>query len=379
MNKEQLFVDAIEKVYALASSDDAWETGLNAISELLGASCTSFEIISKREQRPVFFRATGDFDQDMGLPYLEYYSKISPRVHSAENYSAGSVSYDYQIISEQEINRDEFYNDFVMIQGLRYFVAAHLINNASHIALFAAQRSPKTGHVRQDEIELAQRLLPHIQQSINLKFRLAEAQLSTKNQLEHLNSIPEAVIGLNAAGKVIFANDMAAKIFALKDGIECKKNNLHFSDRQILRRFDAAMASLNNQEGESIDLNCRDFIVRRPSNRSPFLAAIRPLAEKNEFAFMCESQAIALLFVRDPQHFIDLDIDALQASFNLSPQELDLASALDKGMSLQQVAQHREVAITTVRSQLYSLMSKVGVSKQANLVRVLGQYRRPFL
>jgi len=379
MNKEKLFVDAVEKVYALASSDDAWGTGLNAISDLLGASCISFEIISKREQRPIFFRATGDFDQDMGQLYLEYYSKISPRVHSAENYSAGSVSYDYQIINEQEINRDEFYNDFVMVQGLRYFIGGHLINNANHMALFAAQRSPKTGHVRQEEIDLAQRVLPHIQQSINLKFRLAEAQLSAKNQLEHLNAIPEAVIGLNAAGKVVFANDMAEKIFALKDGIECKKNSLHFSDRQLLRKFDAAMASLHNLEGASVDLSCRDFTARRPSKRSPFLVAIRPLAEKNEFAFMCESQAIALLFVRDPEYFIDLDIDALQASFNLSPQELDLANALDKGMSLQQVAHYREVAITTVRSQLYSLMSKVGISKQTNLMRVLGQYRRPFL
>ena len=76
MNTERLFVDTVEKIYAMALSEEAWETGLSSVSDLLGSSCITFEIIGKRRQLPLFLRIAGDFDPDMGKPYIEHYLSL---------------------------------------------------------------------------------------------------------------------------------------------------------------------------------------------------------------------------------------------------------------------------------------------------------------
>lgn len=377
MSHEKRFVDTVEKIYALATSDDDWESGLKSISDLLGAAGVSFEVINKRLKCPSFLRLGGDFDRDLSPEYLHYYSSISPRVRCAANYAAGDISFDYQILTEQEINHDEYYNDFAMPQGHRYFVAGHLLNDSSHIALFAAQRSPKQGHVDDTEIALVRRLLPHVRQALSLKFRLAETQVK-ENYLEYLDSIPEAVVGLNAGGIAVFENRRAELMFSEKDGVDCQQGNLMFHEKQTSVSFDRALQSLSYSEGNRIDTSSRKFVIRRPSNKKPYLATMHAIAKTDELAFVNGSQIAALLFIRDPELFDALDTDALQLSFQLSPQELELACALDRGASLKDIAKDRGVAITTVRSQLYSLMDKMRLNKQTDLVRFLGQYRRPF-
>lgn len=377
MSQEKRFVETVEKIYALATSDDDWESGLKSISDLLGAVGVSFEVINKRLKCPSFLRLGGEFDRDLSPEYLHYYSSISPRVRSAPNYAAGDVSYDYQILTEQQINHDEYYNDFAMPQGHRYFVGGHLLNDSGHIALFAAQRSPKQGHVDEAEIELVRRLLPHVRHALSLKFKLAETQV-TNNYFEYLDSIPEAVVGLNAAGTAVFENRQAESVFSAKDGIDCQQGKLVFHDKQTSVNFDRALQSVHINEGSRIDTDSRKFVIRRPSNKKPYLATMHPIAKTDELAFINGSQIAALLFIRDPELFIALDTEALQLSFQLSPQELELACALDRGSSLKEIARDRGVAITTVRSQLYSLMDKMRLNKQTDLVRFLGQYRRPF-
>ena len=76
-----------------------------------------------------------------------------------------------------------------------------------------------------------------------------------------------------------------------------------------------------------------------------------------------------MIFLRDPERFVRLDADSLRQSYKLSEAEVSLALVLDAGSSLRDVAREREVSITTVRSQLYSLMSKLGVRRQVDLAR----------
>lgn len=382
MNKEQVFLDAVERIYALALTDDGWDAGLGVISNLVGAVCVSFEVINKRQKEPVFLRMGGDFDRDMGQKYLKYYSRISPRVRKVEKYAVGDVSCDYQILSEKEIRQDEYYNAFAFPQGQRYFIAGHILNDSSHMALFAAQRSPKQGHVGDREIKMIQRLLPHVQQALNLKFRLAVANQSTTNIFEYLNLLDEAVLVVSAAGKIIFNNFNAEKLFSNKDGIDCCQGLITFSDKNSAGNYNCAVQSIQLKEGEEINMSLRDFLIRRNSRKRPYLASLRPLFEKDpgntELSFLNDNQAVALLFIRDPENYSNLDTTLLKTSYRLSPQEIELVQALDRGLNLQEVAELRRVAISTVRSQLYSLMAKVGVSRQTDLIRLIGQYRRPF-
>ena len=73
-----------------------------------------------------------------------------------------------------------------------------------------------------------------------------------------------------------------------------------------------------------------------------------------------------------------LDTYLVRQSYGLTEAESDLALALDRGTTLPDIAERRGVSITTIRTQLYSLMAKLDVNHQTALVRLLRQYRIPY-
>ena len=88
--------------------------------------------------------------------------------------------------------------------------------------------------------------------------------------------------------------------------------------------------------------------------------------------------ASVLVAIRDPEIFGGIDPALLADSYDLSPAEIYLAVAMYGGAKVRKIAARRGVAIATVRTQLYSLMGKMYVNRQIDLIRLLQQYRSPF-
>jgi hypothetical protein len=82
----------------------------------------------KKTGRPVFFRNVGASAESLDL-YVAHYAETSPRAAHGKDKPEGFVSYDHQVQSEAEIERNEFYADFLKPQGYKYFVASNLLNN----------------------------------------------------------------------------------------------------------------------------------------------------------------------------------------------------------------------------------------------------------
>lgn len=77
-----------------------------------------------------------------------------------------------------------------------------------------------------------------------------------------------------------------------------------------------------------------------------------------------------MIVVVDPQRHSPSEND-LAEFFGLSPAEARLAAALLTGQTLSQIAGNTGVRITTVRTQLGSILRKVGAERQSDLIRIL--------
>ena len=79
---------------------------------------------------------------------------------------------------------------------------------------------------------------------------------------------------------------------------------------------------------------------------------------------------LAMILVADPDARTPSERD-LAAFFGLSPAESRLAVALLAGKKLGEVAIDFGVQITTLRTQLGSILRKTGVTRQVDLIRLL--------
>jgi DNA-binding CsgD family transcriptional regulator len=379
LGREAEFLNVIELVYASALDGTQWPAFLDASAQLFGSVGASFEYIDKITGRPLLLELSSDISADSSPEYMEYYGSISPRVKNGLCAKAGTISYDYAILTEAEMDADEYYSEFQGAHGLRYFVAGHLVNSDKYFSAFAIQRTPQQGHVGNDEIALMQRLMPHVKQAVDLRWRLSDADVLRRSLLEDLEDLADPTLLIEASGAVFYANRAAQTLFAAGDGVKVTDNVVQFADKTAARQFDSALSGMIGIKSDGVDVAPYGFAAHRPSGKRPYFVAMRPLPSYNQYSVPTARSVAAIVFIRDPSIFIRLDAEVLKQSYRLTSAELDIAIAVDNGHSIREVAERRGVSISTVRSQLYGLMSKMAVKRQSDLMHLLGQYRRPFI
>ncbi len=378
MGRETELLNVIELAYSAAMDEEKWQTFLNASADLFGAVGVSFEIHDKKTGHPMMVELSAEIPDDLSPEYLTHYARVSPRVRYGLTTKPGVISYDYAILTEAEMDGDEYYNKFLGTHDLRYFISSTLLNNDNHFCAFAAQRSASQEHVGDDEIDLMQRLMPHIKQAVDLRFRLRDADALSGSMLEGLNCLTEAALLIEASGIVFYANRAAEKILATGDGVRITDKLVHFTDKTAARHYDDALRGMIGGKGQISDLEKRDFIACRASGNRPYLVSLRPLPSYNHYHISTHGNVAAIVFIRDPSDFSPLNTNLLKQSYQLTPAELDIAVSLDKGQSISEVAKRRGVSVLTVRSQLYGLMNKLSVNRQIDLMRLMRNYHRPF-
>jgi DNA-binding CsgD family transcriptional regulator len=89
-------------------------------------------------------------------------------------------------------------------------------------------------------------------------------------------------------------------------------------------------------------------------------------------AFCGEQDPLVAVFVVDPEAASRSPEKLLRKLFGLTPAESRLANALMKG-DLTSASEEFGISRNTARSQLQSIFSKTGTSKQGELIRLLCQ------
>ena len=77
------------------------------------------------------------------------------------------------------------------------------------------------------------------------------------------------------------------------------------------------------------------------------------------------------LFIRDAERKSEASREMVRRLFDLTPAEASLALALANGLSLDEAADTLNIRKNTARAHLRSIFSKIGVTRQTTLVRVL--------
>ena len=306
---------------------------------------------------------------------MNHFAAINPRIEPLLNHRAGSIDFDRSLFEDGIIAHDEFYNDFLAAHDLRYFMSGMVMNTANSYGMFAIQRSDAQGHIEDAEVTLMKRLLPHVQQALDVRLRLARAGRQNHAYMDGLSNLEEATLLVDSLGRVLFTSPLADALLSRNDGVSSTLHMLRFSDARAADRYAAAVGKLRQQEGAKTDLSNRSFAARRPSGERSYIVSVRAVPVADDFVEAMLG-AVAIVFIRDPETYPLLDKDLLIESYALTPAEADLAALLDTGASPADIADARGVSITTVRTQLYALMAKLGVNRQADVARLLRHYRR---
>jgi DNA-binding CsgD family transcriptional regulator len=180
--------------------------------------------------------------------------------------------------------------------------------------------------------------------------------------LRALDQLCAGVIVTDNTGLVIEANRAAETIVELGDGLFIREGGVCarrvFETGRLVQLIAAATEEQTRMAGGRM-------VIGRCDGLPPYMLAVMPL-----HAAPIDDRRLAMIIIVDPARYVPSERD-LADLFGLSPAEARVATALMTGKSLADIAAACGVQITTVRTQLRSILRKVGVKRQFDLVRIL--------
>jgi DNA-binding CsgD family transcriptional regulator len=179
-----------------------------------------------------------------------------------------------------------------------------------------------------------------------------------------LDQLRAGVIIAENGGQVIEMNRAAESIVGLEDGLNVRNGRLCarrvFETAKMARLITGATADAKSGAAAG------RMLVGRCDGLPPYVLTVAPLRADAPF----DNRRLALIVVVDPQRHSPSEGD-LAEFFGLSPAEARLAAALLAGKTLSQIAAWTGVRITTLRTQIGSILRKVGAERQSDLIRIL--------
>jgi DNA-binding CsgD family transcriptional regulator len=179
-----------------------------------------------------------------------------------------------------------------------------------------------------------------------------------------LDQFAAGVIVTDSGAGVVEMNRAGEAIVRLEDGLLIRNDRLCarrvFETTKVTKLIVGATA-----EGKPGAAAGR-MLIGRGNSLPAYVLTVAPLRT----GLVADERRLALVVVVDPVRHAPSQTELVEF-FGLSPAEARVAAALLTGKTLAEIAAASDVRITTVRTQLASILRKVGAERQTDLVRIL--------
>lgn len=260
-----------------------------------------------------------------------------------------------------EIRRHPFFQEYLGPRGFTWS-AVVLMSAGDDAWAVSIQRHSDQDPFSPAELAKLQKL------SAGLSAAAATAQAFGYARLEAalaaFESARTAVLLLDRFARVVRMNDTAERM--LGHGLEIVKRKLRPKDQDAAKRFYGTLRRViwDSQGGPSL---AGPVAMPRPG-RQPLLAY---LSRHDGISADILSPCQAVVTLVDPERRLAPESGTLRTCYELTEAEARLAACLASGASLDDAVRLFGISRATARNQLASVMSKVGVHRQAELVAAL--------
>jgi DNA-binding CsgD family transcriptional regulator/PAS domain-containing protein len=349
-------------------SQNTWQTALQDLADAFGGSFATFEVIDKKTRTHVQHHDSSELE--VQTEYLKHFMPINPRYAFGFRPDAPNIMHDAQFMSEQDMNRNEFYMDFLRPHDLRYFLAYKAYETHTHIGVFTIQKSKKSKPPSEEDLQAFNQLAPSFSRVADSQFEYGHLFASMRNLENVIDGMEDGVLVLDANGTVGQMNSAADRIVRLNDGISISSGKIVCGDAEKNEKLAQLIHLLSNNA--SLAVSEKILLIQRNSNSHPYQIRIQRSTG-------CQHDQLApsgalIMFIRDPDQVVELDVLALIDSFGLTPAEASIAILITKGQAANEISISLKVSVPTVRSHIQRIMQKMGVTRQIDVVRILTRY-----
>jgi DNA-binding CsgD family transcriptional regulator len=177
-----------------------------------------------------------------------------------------------------------------------------------------------------------------------------------------LDMFRTGAVWLTVQGNVLYSNHEMDAIAGKRDGIQVSNGRLHLWDPKARQDLEKSIEAAISERSSGL-------LAERPSGLPRYRINVMPLPMQANGLRLPNAAAIA--FVSEATAPTSASLQAARGMYNLTPAEAKITEKLATGLDPKQIADALGSSINTVRTQVKSILAKTGVSRQADLIRLV--------
>jgi DNA-binding NarL/FixJ family response regulator len=272
---------------------------------------------------------------------------------------------DYDLIDERARQRNEFYA-FARRWDASFCCLARIDQIDDLSVMVAALRAEATGHVEMAERVAFGAFLPHLRSAVRLQLRLEDQAASAGMGMMEAVGLP--VVLCDRAGQVKAISATAEIVLSTGSAATVREGRLYCTNAEADAALRSAIDRAACTQSEVSSPKASRLYLHGRERGDDLVVSVTPVPRMlNDFRL-----GVAVLVVFDDQPpKATKETDELRRLYHLTKAEVDVAVALCSGLSVIDISAQRGVKISTLRSQVASLLAKTHASRQAELVALL--------
>lgn len=345
----------IEAVLEAGIDDEAYAALAGRLSQ--GFDAVTTWTMDHHPDQTVTIGSAYQMDEQI-KPYNQYFYKhdlwrqrsVHARLNEATNCE--------RLVSQSEMDNSEMYNDFIKPSGKNVFHCLGIMLTTPYQDMMTGvgiQRVRSQKAFDDDDEKRLQQVQPYLSRLAASRWRSAVLEQRAAMAEWAAARNEDAVLMVARSGTVVWRNDAAARDLGEPFVIGMDK---------VLRRRDA-------RADISLQRMIEDATAPFPLGRSAIVedsVSGRRWAVAVDPADAAPERRLAVVCIRDLHRRAQRQAEAATSSFSLSPAEALLAGALLAGRSVEAHAAQRGVGVSTIRTQLSTILAKSATTRQADFV-----------
>lgn len=282
--------------------------------------------------------------------------------------SEGKVQTLSDRMSIEEIKSTDFYQDYLKPYGVIHIMGVDIgtVRGVS-CKLRLVRKEHKTDYGPKER-RICEKIVPFLRTALNLFVKRIDIEAARAAFATTVSGMSVGSIMVDPDGLILEANEPAMATLNQRDGIFLSGNRLVTQDPKQAKHLRKLIRM--NAEGSLTPIGsqlARALAVDRPSGRASLSLLVRPATggQNGQLAI----RPTALIHIVDPAQPRVTVINTLIQLFELTPAEAGVALSLSNGQTINEIAASKGISRNTVRSQMQSVFAKMGVSRQAELIR----------
>ena len=372
MSHSDTFHHIVASLHEAAFDDAHWPAASVLIDKGCGSSGNGLIVgkVDGDETRVLFagvYRG-GERREDLARLYFDSYYPVdegAPRLQALPDSQVVRMS---ELYTQEELKTSPAYNEGMRIIGTQNGLMVRLDGQDGAQIVWGLADPLSPGGWQNPQLQVFRSLLPHVRHFVRVRQAVAGAHAEGATLTDLLNNTRVGIIQLGPQGRIIETNDNAGNLLRRGGGLFDGDGLLHarspLDDSRLQRLLKRALPTFDGAAAVGGSLT-----TRRPGASTPLVVHVSPVTARQ--ADFGGRRVAVLVLVTDPVSRRKINPDFVAAMLGLTPLESRVTALLSEGKTVRQIASatgRQEGAVHWLLQQTYR---KLGVSRQADLVRLV--------